>query len=524
MRMGGARRGWRGNQIQALPESQQLVFEDFSGGYDARNRRSPNSTSFALDTLVTDEGRIRRVPGVVTAEQLSEREPTQVALQPSLDYTTELLLFDPPWLGVKYEGDVEWTNAGLPSSTRPFAWTNFADRLIFGNGTGSVYSREPFGAPVALTEAPQANAYASFAGRVLALGATINGNYEPLGVAWSAANSLPDDWTSEGSGYEFLIDDMSAGDEGVALVTLGLDLVAVMLRNSLWIGRPTRQVGRPVAFTSRVPRLGPINAAVCASTRLGVVFLAASGVWLFDGNGATLLSEQINPQLLPLDTEQYGRYSAFYDPLSHQYYLFTPNETWVYDLLHQRWHRRSLVAYGAVLWSTQYDATTWAEVVGSWAVQTLTWRDFKPRQSEGFRPWFLGNAEGERALGYEDEAQSCHFDTGQTPWWELPFVQGQRLTQPFTVQQLELEYVGGGSIGLQFPTLGAGWTGGPSYSLPDRTELTSVPLWAYRTGLGTGMRLDFGTGFVEVSRATIRGQLGGQLLSGAATRLGDTNG
>src|SRR5690606_18505289 len=121
---------------------------------------------------------------------------------------------------------------------------------------------------------------------------------------------------------------------------------------------------------------GTVNEETCAVTRFGVIFLSDSGVYLFDGNNAILISKQINQELLPLNLDEVDSYTAFYDPFSKRYFLFTPTGTWIYDLDYTRWYRRSMIAKAAGVLAEQFDKITWGELTGTWADQDNVWAEY----------------------------------------------------------------------------------------------------------------------------------------------------
>lgn len=496
----------QGNFIQTLPQPQRVTYGDFSGGLntkDSREDTQPNSSPNALDVEVTLRDRLRPVPGTTTVETLA-RTANQLVLHASLDYTSELVMFDAPFIGVKTGNVTTWTDAGLPEADRRFAFVNFGGTLLFSNGRVGMYAKEAGKSEVKLVEkGPAAHTFASFAGRVFAGASIIGGNREPLGISWSGASSDHEEWETfdedgvlTGAGFELLIDDMAQGNYIVALRTMGLDFLAIVLRNSIWIGRRTNQRARPADFQPRVSGVGAVNEASCVVTRFGVIHLHDSGVYIFDGNNSTLISEQINSELLPLDKSQLSLYSASYNPTSKQVFLFTPTCTWVYDLEHQRWHKRSLVATGASLFAPHIAAITWTELTGTWTDKDETWEDFKAKETDLPSYLFLGPTGTQ--LANEDPTSSSNFGNPMEPYWETaqPFAVSHN--NLITTKQIVVNYEGEGLLRFDLRN-----SYGELQSVRElrlrRTVDTSVDTcYMEHTGNVAGMRVTFLSGKPEV--------------------------
>jgi hypothetical protein len=496
----------KGNYLQSVPQNQPVSFNSFAGGLDMRESRedvSQGSSPNCCDVEITQRDRLRPVAGVTAEEELT-RTAQQLVLHASLDYTSELVLFDPPFIGVKTGDTTEWFDVGLPTGERKFTYVNFGGTLLLSNGRVGLYAKKAGENDVELVEdAPAAHSLASFAGRVFAGGSVIGGNREPLGISWSAPGSyeewrlFDDEGVRTGAGFELLIDDMAYNNYFVAQRTMGLDFLAIFLRNSIWIGRKSGQPTRPADFQARVVGLGVVNEASCVVTRFGVVHLHDSGVYLFDGNTSSLISEQINPELLPLDSEL-SSYSISYNPGSKQVLLFTPACTWAYDLERQRWIKRSLIARGASLFTGQIGALTWAELTGTWAEQDEMWEDYKARESEPQKYLFL-SADG-TALGEEEVGTLSNFGEAFLPYWESGLLVQD--TSLMTLKAVTLRYCGGGQIELLSPNtegeLGTFRAG------PLRTNNSNEPkaqkFSGARTGNGFSLRIQFTTGTPEISR------------------------
>lgn len=487
----------------AISQDGVLTYDSFAGGYDARDNREDtqrNSSPYALDTEVDSKDRITRGPGTSLMEVLAN-PATQLGLHASLSNRAELIMFAPPFFGYRGPGLTNWIDAGLPSG-RPYAWTNFGGTLIFSNGKGGVYARQAGDNSIeTLAEAPAARAYASFAARAVAGYAVIEGNYEPLGVRWSAANSDYADWTGTGSGFELLINDMSAGDKIMAMRTMGLDFMAIAMRRSLWVGRRTGLALRPIDFQPRVPGIGTVSAETCRATPLGMIFLSDTGVYIFDGNTATMVSAQINPDLLPLEYNRLEEYSGSYDPIQKRYHLMTPTGTWILDFDYQRWYRRSVIARGMVPFAEQFSSQTWGMLVGDWAGQApLTWADYAPEEGELAAPVYLGSRGVDMAIEEEDYDSEVVFNLPMTPVWELPLTESQRANYLNTLKMIMVQHVGAGTLRLATTNIEGQYELLVEEQLLNASYPNLVEIHVIDTGKGVGLRIEYGTGKPKISR------------------------
>lgn len=512
-----------GAYVNGYPSLEWQRYNSFARGLvtsDSREDVPKDSSPDALDVEVTARGGLLPVPGTSEYELVAGRLVRQMTVQASLDYTSELVLFAPPFVGIKSSGATTWINADIPGGNRSYAWTNFGGTLIFGNGAVGTYAHEANKNEIELLEkAPAATDYLSFAGRVFAFGAIIGGNREVMGIRWSAANSDYKDWDGTGSGFELLIDEMSSGDRIVAARGMGLDMMAIICRHSVWVGRATKVARRPADFRPMVPSVGSPVAATCQTSRHGVTFLSDDGVRLFNGTDAVLISTQINDSLLPIDTTQLNNYSSFYDPLRQQYHLFTPAETWVYDFEFQRWHRRSIKPLAAVLFAEQYDALTWSELVGTWAAQQLTWQDYRPVEGNDPDILFLAQDGADTLIHKQDALSSSNFGEAMAPYWELARLEGQFINQLITVKRVDIEFRGFGTVVIQTPNQHGVLTDYRQKVLPGDDELATRTAFGEKTGRGVAARLNFLEGSPEISRVEIGFTLRGPRIERRDIRL-----
>jgi hypothetical protein len=354
---------------------------------------------------------------------------------------------------VKRVGATSWHGLNLPTGGRYFS-ALYGDTLLLSNGRHRIFSREPQG--TTLTEHPDlplGRTMAVIAGRLYVGGAAISGNFEPMGQFWSGADSFDDIDPINGSGGELLIADSGYGDAIVANRIIGLDMMAILCRRSVWIGRVSGIPTRPLDFQLRVPGKGCVSEACARTVYGGVMYLSDEGVELFDGNDSTHKSLAIDADILPLDMSQIGLYSATYDPRRQWYYLFTPSATFIYDQKFNRWYKRGMVALSGSIFAEQFPAVTWGEAVGTWGEQTLTWADMSPEESGIADMIFLGVAAGEAyVIEKEDPESTKYFGVDQDPFWDTRVDDlGGPINRAYTAKAVRVEYEGAGLVEILLP-------------------------------------------------------------------------
>jgi hypothetical protein len=498
----------QGNFLKQLPQDAVKRFADFHGGHDSRQHTSqtpPSSSPRTRDMEVSSKNRLRRGPGVTNDETLVGHPAWQMALHASLDFTSELVMFDAPYIGVKGPAATVWTNVGLPVHVNPWTWTNFAGSLVFMNRVGVAYSRQPNSLTVEAHDTiPQGATLCVFAGRLYVGGAVLGGNLEPMGIAWSAANSDYRDFQSDGAGGEPLISDMAVADRMVCIRAMNLGLMAILNRRSIWVGTFTGDLFRPADFQPRVAGTGPINEAVCANTPLGVIFLGDQGVEVFDGNQIQHISGPIDADLLPIDFTETDGYSASYNIFTKRYTLHTPTQTWVFDLQYQRWYHSSIIATSSSLFPQQFTSETWAAVSGTWNDEVGTWADAIIREEDASDLFVLGTVAGVQTLGHLDYAAEAAFGVDIDGSWESPIERGSELNQLITTKGVQVEYIGSGTLEFWLPNSDGDMELLVRQQLAVAAALRTVWLPVIDTGLGLGLRLVILSGQIEVSMFELR--------------------
>lgn len=512
----------RPSPVEVLPERGSLVYKDFSRGLFLASHPGQVPDGFtprAINIEVTDANRLRLAPGTSLVEAFTERQPSRVVVHGSLEFTAELVFFDPPYLGVRRAANAEWADKQLANSSLGFPHTNFGGTLIFSDGH-KVYAREPNSgtALMQLDDVPVSYAYAVWAGRLWGGMPIIDGRFEPMGLVWSAANSDYRDFSGLGSGFELLINEINAGDRVISLRPMGLDFMVVLLRSSIWVGRRSGQVDSPGEFRVRETGTGAFSDATTRTTKYGVVYLADDGVSLFDGNVSSVRSKPINSELLPLDYDNASGYSANYDPATKRYFLHTPQGiTWVYEMEWDRWYKRSLPAIGSIAIPDQTAFQRWADLVGDWSDQDpMSWFDYAGTSVGKADVIYLGTQlGGARAIAIEDYSSASYWGTGFDGSIDMRPQEGTLTNYLQTLKQVNIEHTGTGAIQLWAPNKDGSYEQVVSDLLADQSELTIVEIPTAKTGRFASVRLVVVSGSIEVAQLQLLTQRRGPRIPSA---------
>ena len=495
---------------EVLPQLVDVVYSNWSGGLDVSDPPEdlePNRTSHALNMEVSRQDRLIRAPGVIIVEDANPRIFKHLIEHPAIDYASELVAIDPPWLGIKGTGNFTWYNLGI-AATGAFGWTGISvlGILIFSNGFNKTYSRV-WGAPAVTDISGQiiARAFGSAFGRVFAAGYMSGGAYQAMGIAWNNADGDPVGWTGLGSGAEHLIPDVARADRIMGLRPIGNDALGVVCRHSLWMGLRTRRVDRPADFRQFSSGFGCAAERTITAGPTGVTFLSDEGVVTFDGNTVDIISGPINGQLLPLDYTRISGYTAAFDPRGLRYILCTPNETWVYEFATPdgrpaRWFKRSIIADSVVTFTDQSGSVGWDSVVGSWDAQSSTWDTLVQNQSDA--PGRLYFAKGMR-LGREDYSTQANFGENLLSYWRTPHSSKVRVTEVVTTHAYEIEYRSFDNAVVNFvtPDIDGDFDNIITRTLPNsRGAIARRLIEEVTTGMGVALQIEVASGLVEILR------------------------
>jgi hypothetical protein len=480
-------------------------FPGFARGIDLRDAEQDQEaelTQQSADFVITERNRIKRAPGHLVIETMSGRNIRAMHVHTSLDFEVELLMFDGAWLGVKGTGPTTWYNASLPAGD---GWVGIpnVDNFLFTNGSTGIYRRAFGGAGTVnlISSSPPAKTLANFAARVYAGGPTLGSTYQALAVAHSAdAEGLQ--WTGLGSGVTFLIDNRVTDDRLIALRPMGFDLLAALCQKSIWIGRRTGDPFEPTQFEPRVLGQGCIAEPTVQVTPAGVVYLSESGVYVFDGNQATLLSAPINEELLPVLTNVLSTYGSSYEQTTARYKLYTPQGTWVYDLRYNRWLKHRYVAQRGVAFSEQFSGITWSSVLATWSTLSGTWASLQPPLGQERAVISRNNL-----LAVEANTAPTYID-GTTVEAMYGFLRRDTpdVNSLFETQRVRMRRVGGDpSLEIYLPNSQGEFAPVSTKAIPSTATDAGVELGLTHTGLGAGAQFRWTDPSLEISKVQLRG-------------------
>lgn len=383
-----------------------------------------------MDVFVDRNNSLIRVSGITLVEDVTPRNLRWLFEQASLDFSSELIAIDAPYLGARSSAAFVFTNMGIAvPGVHGWNAVNVLGILLFSDGSAVTYTRDPGALVVTDISADIiALTFANFDGRTFAGAYTdpIDG-LQGLGLKWNSTSGLVADWAGLGAGEELLIANSLEADKIVALRPIGFDALAILCRKSIWIGNPTGQADRPVDPRVRSVGLGCVAEQTATISPFGVPFLSDEGVYLVNQNALECLSEPINADLLPLDYTQLSRYKLVYMSRGNLLLLQTPSGTWCYEFPKSgagdfpgtpgRWSRRSYAYDNLVSFTDQSGNVYWNSVTGTWDDQELTWNEMI--QSEADAPAILYVADG-TVLGREDSGAEQFLGVDMTPRWEFP--------------------------------------------------------------------------------------------------------
>lgn len=436
-----------GLQYIKVPDPQLITLEEWNAGLRLDNTAEnlpPNATSDALDMLVNDHGSLERMLGIEIIESFAPHDPLCLFTHAGLDASTELVMFDSPYIGVK-AGDAAtiWTDRSLPAGD---AWDAcvHGDSLMFSNGKIDVFFRL-FGSDVVTPLGwDYADTLASFAGRVFAGGGSIGGVANPLGVKWTGASGLPTD-LGLGSGAELLLADVAEGDRVMKLLPMSFDLLAIVNRKSVWTGSRTGDPYHPAYFAPVAGQVGTVSKYTVKGGPGFIMFLSDSGVKLFDGSQVRHVSTAIDKELLPISYQMIGKYGAAFSPVDMEYELFTPKGTWIYNLQNDRWLRSSADPIRAATLFNPVTVDITSDPAGWGLFWSGAWGD-----NVVFTNTVIGDVIylKDSSLGKESSEAFANFGVVQTPHWQLPVVPLGEFDKLFTMKRMLLHYEGEGTVQL----------------------------------------------------------------------------
>lgn len=491
----------------------EAIYKEFGCGLvlsQSQENAPQEAATFMLDMEVDRADRIIRAPGLTLVEDANPRNLRWAFEQASLDFATELVIVDPPYFGFKGSTTFTFINAGIaatPSTTPGWGGAVAAGTLIFSNGLDHTYARQP-GAMVVtdISASVIARVFGVAFGRIFA-GYYMSGvNPQSLGLKWNAASGAYNDWSGTGSGAELLLSDVGESDKIVALTPVGLDVLGIFNRKSIWVGYPTGDYLRPAEPRLRVGGLGAVSAETVKVCHGGVAFLSDEGVGFFDLTNASIISHDINAELLPLDYTRITQYTAAYSPQLMRYYLCTPFCTWIYEFpipgtrRKGRWFKRSLIANNVIVWSEQSGGLWWDQAIGNWDAQVGSWdtQALQASAAPGRVHFMLGTK-----LSREDRSSLSNLGTPIGPVWQTPQHADHEITAQFTTFGFEVEYKSFADAQLRLAATDLNGDPGPTVTktLPSSGGKTRrYVIWNQSTGMGVKAQVEILSGDPAISR------------------------
>lgn len=501
--------------FSVAPEQQvqleYLTYPEFHEGIDlseAPEEIKDGAAVDALDMELSNADRLIRSPGIVEISDSAPRSLLYMFEQSSVDYETELVAIDPPYLGYTGTGVFTWVDLTL-AATQSFGWNalSYLGYLLFSNGADASYSRASNAAVVTNQTANViAKTMATAFGRKFAGHYTSGGSTFANGIKWDDTTATIGGWTGAGSGSELLIPDTGSADYIVALRPLGYDLLAVLLRKSLWLGHRSGVSNHPANFRFRKGGVGCVHERTVAIGPDGVIFLSDDGVVNFTANSADIISGQINAELIPLDYGSLGSYTGVYQALGRRYYLMTPDVLWIYEFpiaeinRPGRWYKRSAQVDNMVSFTDQAGLITWDQLIGDWSAQTQPWNQIGRPSFGAPAPVYFGRA---GLLGKEDATLFANFGTSLQPRWRTQQLNKGQTSDQIVTHGFEIEYAADASAVVVFKTMDKdeAFTNSITRTLPSTSgAVRRRTFWGISTGVGVQVQMEVTSGSPRIAR------------------------
>lgn len=499
---GGRPRVGTGVSVPPLPvqDPLEIVYESWQAGLitaDSPEDIPLNAAQQAIDVRIERNDSLTRMEGIQLQEDVTPRSLLYIFQHASLDFSTELVVIDSPYVGHKSTGSFIFDNNGIvPTGSKGWNVVNVAGVLLFSNGVDGTYTRDPGAVVVTDISADIiADTFATAFGRVFAGAVTdpLSG-YQGLMMRWNGTGSPPEsDWSSPNAQAELLLSNQQEADRIVANRPIGFDALAILTRKQQWMGYPTGQDNHPAQFRLRFAGRGCVAEPTAVVTPYGACFLSDEGVVLTDLNNSNIISAGINASLLPLNYTQLDQYRAVYQPIRDRYILVTPAGTWYYEFPRQdplagfsipgRWYFSSFVPDSLVIFTDQSGNVYWATVPGFWADQTLTWAEMAIGEMDAPPVLYMGRGS---ELGFEDAGTYTNLGDEQNPLWVTSQAQ-RHVTDLINTLQFEIEFESTDQATVQFLT--ADWNGNftniRTVVLPNTNGFRKTGIFPF-TGAGKG--------------------------------------
>lgn len=415
---------------QDVPQEEDIIYQGWQHGMIVSHAPEdiPQDAGQVFTDLQVDEGnRLIRAPGVTLKQDCTPRKAFWIFSQSNVDYSSELVIIDPPYIGYASTGNFTFVNVGIVNtSAEGWAVLDYLGTLLFSDGVTKSYTRAPnTGAVTNVSASIVAQAFANAFGRIFAGGFVdpVSG-YQALGVRWNDTSGVITGWSGLGSGSQFLLDNNLTSDRIVAMIPIGFQTLGVLCRKSLWVGYSTGNDNAPADFQIRFIGHGCIAQRTACATPWGIVYLTDKGVALFDLNTSNIISHVIDDKLLPIDFSRIQSYSATF--VGDRYILSTPLGQWVCEFPNgfssplvvdsppPRWFFRSFIADSVVQFTDQGVGIYWNTAVGQWNQQTLEWVEMVIGEENASPNVYYGAG---TKVGFEDFNSMTNLGAAMTPVW-----------------------------------------------------------------------------------------------------------
>lgn len=214
------------------------------------------------------------------------------------------------------------------------------------------------------------------------------------------------------------------------------------------------------------------------------MYLSGTGVQLFNGNEVSMVSQAINDRLLPVKMDQLNAYSASFDPVTNEYWLHTPDRTYIFDTVRGIWRTSAMVAIGSALFTDILVPEQTLKIVVA--------------QIPG----------GSHVLSYHVPGPEGILSSGAVPTFESRVLGADYVDRNFTVDMIEMKYKcePGFENVVQFTLLDPD---GDFTRVQPPIILDSVGGWniarqrVLETGRGVGVKLEVLSGQMEMMEISL---------------------
>jgi uncharacterized protein YjdB len=240
-------------------------------------------------------------------------------------------------------GSGTWRSFAVPltgSERDFFAYTGWADKLLFSNGVDGLWEFDfkTYSATL-VPGAPGAKHLTTFGNRVVASAVTVGGNFYPLRVKWTAKNDYKkwDVINDLGAGEEDLYGSPGGATDEVMGVWPSTDETAWMVRSrSVWQMSVSGNVAAPFRFSRILAEVGSPFRNTVVSAPAGIIFASRENIHIIDSGGHSTIGEMVIDEILEEVSTLRSAYAA-YDVGRSEYRFACDELVWRYRFPEQGW-------------------------------------------------------------------------------------------------------------------------------------------------------------------------------------------